>query len=102
MDVEYFRIAEEMQPELLEFCKKIIETKSNSGEEKEVAELFAAEMQKLGYDEVFTDAWGNVVGLVKGTLSGPCIMYNGHMDAVDAGAGGEGKLIEYWHGTNLR
>ena len=85
MDVEYFRIAEEMQPELLEFCKKIIETKSNSGEEKEVAELFAAEMQKLGYDEVFTDAWGNVVGLVKGTLSGPCIMYNGHMDAVDAG-----------------
>ena len=85
MDAEYFRLAEEMQPELLDFCRRIIETKSNSGEEKEVAELFAAEMEKLGYDEVFTDGWGNVVGLVKGTLPGPVLMYNGHMDAVDAG-----------------
>lgn len=85
MDVEYFRLADEMQPALLEFCRRIIETKSNSGEEKEVAELFATEMEKLGYDEVFTDAWGNVVGLVKGTLPGPVLMYNGHMDAVDAG-----------------
>lgn len=85
VDAEYFRLAEEMQPELLDFCRRIIETKSNSGEEKEVAELFAAEMEKLGYDEVFTDGWGNVVGLVKGTLPGPVLMYNGHMDAVDAG-----------------
>ena len=87
-----------MQPDLLEFCKKVIETKSNSGEEKEVAELFAAEMQKLGYDEVFTDAWGNVVGLVKGTLPGPCIMYNGHMDAVDAGTGVKEEIIKLRHG----
>lgn len=85
LNTEYLKAAEDLQPQLVEFCRRTIETKSNSGEEKEVAELFAAEMEKLGYDEVFTDAWGNVVGIVKGTHPGPVIMYNGHMDAVDAG-----------------
>lgn len=85
LNTEYLKAAEDLQPQLVEFCRRTIETKSNSGEEKEVAELFAAEMEKLGYDEVFTDAWGNVVGIVKGAHPGPVIMYNGHMDAVDAG-----------------
>lgn len=85
MNEELKQIAAQYHEDLIEFCKKIINAKSNSGEEKEVADLFIAEMEKLGYDEVFRDGWGNVIGIVKGTQPGPTIMYNGHMDAVDSG-----------------
>ncbi|MDO4745280.1 MAG: M20/M25/M40 family metallo-hydrolase [Bacillota bacterium] len=84
--------ASELYPEMLEFCKKIVKTPSEPGHEGEVAKLFEEELNKLGYDEVFTDAWGNVVGLVKGNKPGPVIMYNGHMDAVAAGN------LETWEG----
>ena len=78
-------LARQLQPELLEFCKKIIRTPSLPGEEEAVAALFSKEMERLGYDEVFTDAWGNVVGIVRGDSPGPTILYNGHMDAVSPG-----------------
>jgi len=42
-------------------------------------------MKRLGYDEVFTDAMGNVVGVIKGSGQGENIMFNGHMDQVDPG-----------------
>ena len=51
LDAEYFRIAEELQPDLLEFCKKIIETKEfsqntyekdNENLKKEINELKSA------------------------------------------------------------
>ncbi len=76
-------IALEKHEELIDFCKRIIEIKSNSGEEKEIADEFVKELEKLGYEGISIDDWGNVTGLVRGTLPGPVIMYNGHMDAVD-------------------
>ena len=78
-------LAASFQPDLLDFCKRIIETPSNSGDEEAVGILFSEEMKKLGYDEVFTDSLGNVIGIVRGTKPGPTIMYNGHMDAVAPG-----------------
>lgn len=79
------KYASQLFPDMLNFCKKIIMTPSESGHEGDVAKLFKDEMIKLGYDEVFTDDWGNVTGIVKGTAPGPVIMYNGHMDAVTSG-----------------
>lgn len=79
------KISQEFQPDLIDFCKNIIKTPSNSGDEGQVAALFEKEMIKLGYDEVFTDNWGNVIGIVNGSEPGPVIMYNGHMDAVAPG-----------------
>lgn len=79
------KYASQLFPDMLDFCKKIIMTPSESGHEGDVAKLFKDEMIKLGYDEVFTDDWGNVIGIVKGTAPGPVIMYNGHMDAVTPG-----------------
>jgi putative selenium metabolism hydrolase len=49
-----------------------------------VAAIISSEMNKLGYDEVWTDQVGNVIGKIKGG-SGPSIMLNGHMDHVDTG-----------------
>lgn len=71
--------------DMVSFAQKLIQTRSISGEEEGVANLYMEEMKKLGYDEIFRDDYGNVVGMVKGTEDGPTIMYNSHMDHVDAG-----------------
>lgn len=75
---------EQLQPELIAFAQKLIQTPGLSGEEGAVAGLVQAEMNRLGYDEVSVDAYGNVIGWVKGA-SGPALMLNGHMDHVDPG-----------------
>ena len=85
MNEEIKKIIEGYQKDLLDFCARIIECKSNSGDEKEVAGIISEELDKLGYDEIHIDEWGNVVGIIRGNLPGPVIMYNGHMDAVDGG-----------------
>jgi putative selenium metabolism hydrolase len=78
-------LAKELQPQAVEFCQRLIRVPALSGEEKGVADLYLAEMEKLGFDEVFRDDWGNVVGIIKGNEPGPTIMYNSHLDHVDPG-----------------
>ncbi|MDR2161046.1 MAG: M20/M25/M40 family metallo-hydrolase [Desulfovibrio sp.] len=75
-------IASELKNEMIPFCQKIVQSPSFDGEEGNVAALIMEEMRKLGYDEVFNDEYGNVVGIIKGDEPGPHIMYNSHMDVV--------------------
>lgn len=79
------QIAKEYDPAMIEFAQKIISCPSLSGEEKEVAALELAELKKLKYDDAFIDDYGNVIGVVRGNIPGPVIMYNGHLDHVDIG-----------------
>ncbi len=69
----------------LDFLQRLIRTRSMPGEEGEIANLVAGEMRDLGYDEVSVDAAGNVIGLVRGRGGAPSIMFNTHLDHVDAG-----------------
>ncbi|MBI4858585.1 MAG: M20/M25/M40 family metallo-hydrolase [Acetobacterium woodii] len=78
-------ISNQLYPEMIVFAQKLVQTPSISGTEFDLSALNLAEMEKLGYDEVFRDNHGNVVGLVKGTEPGPTIMYNSHMDHVSPG-----------------
>jgi putative selenium metabolism hydrolase len=57
---------------------------SLSCEEKGVAERLESEMRAVGFDEVWTDRIGNVVGRI-GPGTGPRLLYNGHMDTVGVG-----------------
>lgn len=79
------KLTAELSDDMIAFSRKLLQTPSISGTEKGVSELDIAEMEKLGYDEVFRDDHGNVVGIVKGTEDGPTIMYNSHMDHVSPG-----------------
>jgi len=79
------QLAAELKPAAVEFCQRLIRVPALPGEEKGVADLYLAEMEKLGYDEVFRDSWGNVVGIIRGTQPGPTIMYNAHLDHVEPG-----------------
>ncbi len=75
----------EMQREpLVHFAQRLVQTPSPSGREKDVAALLQAEMVRLGYDEVWNDEVGNVIGRIKGG-GGASRMFSGHMDHVDAG-----------------
>ena len=85
MSNELNQIAAELKPAAVEFCQRLIRVPALSGEEKGVADLYLIEMEKLGYDEVFRDSWGNVVGIIRGTKPGPTIMYNAHLDHVEPG-----------------
>jgi putative selenium metabolism hydrolase len=68
--------------QLIAFTQQLIRAKSLSGEEKEAQALIYAKMIELGYDEVWTDPYGSVIGKVKGAGDGPSILFDGHIDTV--------------------
>ena len=72
------------QEALIDFTQQLVRIPSMPGQEGDVAAAIKAEMTRLGYDEVWTDEVGNVIGKVSGG-SGPTILLNGHMDHVDPG-----------------
>lgn len=78
-------LAAELKEDCVKFIQKMIRTPSISGDEKAMSEVVMEELNKLGYDEVFRDKFGNVIGIIKGDEDGPTIMYNSHMDHVDPG-----------------
>lgn len=78
-------LSAQFKQDAVKFTQKLIQTPAISGEEGDLTELLLAEMEKIGYDEYFRDAQGNIIGIVKGDGEGPTIMYNSHMDHVDPG-----------------
>jgi putative selenium metabolism hydrolase len=72
------------QEALIKFTQRLVQTPSMPGEEGQVAALIKAELELLGYDQVWLDEVGNVIGCLKGS-GGPSLMLNGHMDHVAAG-----------------
>jgi len=77
--------AAEHEERLVAFCRALIQTRSMPGEETDAALAVQAEMQRLGYDDVWIDDVGNVVGVLRGSGSGPSVMLNTHLDHVSAG-----------------
>ncbi len=78
------QLAKDYQPELTAFARQLIQTPSLPGNEQKIAALVQAKMHALGYDDVFTDGYGNVFGVIKGG-TGASLMFNGHLDHVDPG-----------------
>jgi putative selenium metabolism hydrolase len=73
--------AQQLQDQTISFLRDIVAIPSLSGKEEQVARRIAAEMDKLGYDEVKFDALGNVMGRLG---SGPRVMaFDAHIDTVD-------------------
>ena len=79
------QLAKELLPRTVEFTQRLVRCPSIGGDEGKIAEISFNEMKKLGYDEVFKDDWGNVIGVVQGQDPGPTILFNGHLDHVPPG-----------------
>jgi len=69
---------------LVNFLCKLIETKSLTGQEKEVVEKVKLKMKNMKFDEVFTDKIGNVIGRIGNGEK--TIVYDAHLDTVPADA----------------
>jgi putative selenium metabolism hydrolase len=87
-DTELRAAAERGRDAMIDFAQRLIRTPSLSGDERAVADLVLAEMTALGYDEVWRDETGNVIGHIRPTTPDGLrhrIMFNTHLDHVDVG-----------------
>jgi putative selenium metabolism hydrolase len=76
------RVAEQ-NDDILKFFREIVAIPSMDSEIREVGERIAAEMEKLGYDEVFWDKMGNIVGRIG--EGDKILLYDSHIDTVGIG-----------------
>ena len=70
---------------LIVLCLKFISIPSYTGQEKELAFFVKETMERLGYDRVWIDDLGNVIGRVKGEKPGKKVLFDGHLDTVSVG-----------------
>jgi succinyl-diaminopimelate desuccinylase len=77
-------IAHERHAAATAFARQMIQIPSLPGHEQDIAVVVSQEMENLGYDEVWADGVGNVIGKIQGG-TGPTVLLNGHMDHVDPG-----------------
>jgi putative selenium metabolism hydrolase len=68
-----------------DFAKELVQTPSTSLQESEVATRVERQMKEIGYDKVFRDAAGNVVGILFGQEAEPAVLLCSHMDTVAPG-----------------
>ena len=76
--------AEAARDRIVDFCQRLVRAPSLSGHEEQAADLILGEMSVLGYDEVWRDGVGNIIGKLSGG-SGRSTMLHAHMDVVDPG-----------------
>lgn len=77
-----------MLPAVVDLARSLVRIPSLTGEEGAVAAFVVETMQRLGFREVHSDAWGNVIGLRLGRWPGPTLLFDGHMDVVEPGPEG--------------
>ena len=66
------------------FLQDLVRIPSLSTQEEAMAMRVSEEMKQVGFDEVWTDRIGNVIGRI-GPGHGSKLLFNGHMDTVDVG-----------------
>lgn len=69
--------------EIIEFTQELVRLSSLPGKEGEVAVAVQSKMRALNYDQVWTDEYGSVVGLLHGAEAGPAILFDSHSDTVE-------------------
>ncbi len=69
--------------DIIKFMREIVAIPSMDGQLKEVGERIAAEMKKLGFDEVRFDKMGNIMGRMGN--GSKVMVYDSHIDTVGIG-----------------
>ncbi len=69
---------------VVSLLQQMVQAPSLSGQEGQMAALLAGQMRALGYDAVWQDECGNVVGRREGHGPGPALLFDAHLDVVPA------------------
>ena len=73
----------------LAFAADLIRIPGPPGQEEAVARRVVDEAERLGFDDVWIDEVGNVIGRIRGRGETPPVMLSCHLDVVDAGDASE-------------
>ncbi|WP_299024129.1 M20/M25/M40 family metallo-hydrolase [uncultured Thermanaerothrix sp.] len=71
--------------EALRLLVDLVRIPAPSGGERAAADFVQAQMQRLGFEAVRRDLYGNVIGDWRGESSGPTLLLEAHMDVVPPG-----------------
>jgi putative selenium metabolism hydrolase len=77
------QIAASLKSEVVQFLREIIAIPSLDGQEEAVVQRIKEEMLKIGYDNVWIDPLGNLMGVIG--AGDRVIVLDGHCDTVDVG-----------------
>lgn len=75
-------LTKEREQQVIGLCQALIQKQSYSGHEDGVVEQMKQAFHELRYDDVIVDAYGNVLGHIKGRRQGKVILLDGHIDTV--------------------
>ena len=75
-------IKNEKEEKVISLCQELVRTRSYSGQEDDAAAILNKHFKELGFDEIFSDHYGNIIGVIKGSLPGKKLLFDGHMDTV--------------------
>jgi putative selenium metabolism hydrolase len=78
------RLNETQRQQVIALCQELIRAESMAGHEREAAQVAERWMRDLGYDDVWVDQYGSVVGRRHGDRPGPNLHFDGHLDTVPA------------------
>ena len=67
---------------LFSLAQDLIRIPSPPGQERDVAEYLQRTMGEMGFTEVQSDKYGNVIGRISFSNDGPVLLFEGHMDHV--------------------
>lgn len=70
------------EEQVISLCQKLIQQRSYSGEEEGVVKVLSENMKAMGFDEVGTDRYGNIIGCIRGKRPGKKLLFDGHIDTV--------------------
>ena len=78
-------LTSDQQHTTIDFLQRLVQAASLTGQEKQAAEIAAAQMRALDFDRVWVDDFGNIIGERNGSQPGPALMFEAHMDVVGPG-----------------
>ena len=78
----------EIEQNTIHFLQELVRAPGLAGQLSAVSGVAARWMHSLGYDRVWQDKTGNVIGLRHGSKPGPKLVFDAHMDTVEVGEHG--------------
>jgi putative selenium metabolism hydrolase len=67
---------------VIALCQALIQKQSYSGHEDGVVARMKEAFVELGFDEVFVDGYGSILGRIQGNRPGKVLLLDGHIDTV--------------------
>jgi putative selenium metabolism hydrolase len=78
------KLTDSQREQVSAFTRELVQAQGLAGQERAAAQVCERWMKQLGYDEVWIDRYGSVVGRRRGVGPGRTIHFDGHIDTVPA------------------